>query len=147
MNPEITNLLTWEDVKEIVNAADSIVPDITAYPDERKYYKDVLKRLRDNLTEKQRHYLYLVGKAEGATGYKATRRRDYQSVLTRSFVSYRLWKEGMTYMDIGRLSGKAHATIMNQVRNIADMMTMPSAFKNEVALYCKFEESLEDGEE
>ena len=147
MSPEITNILTWEDIKEIVNAADSIAQDITTYPGERRYYKDVLKKLRGNLNEKQRHYLYLIGKAEEATGYKATRRRDYRSVLTRSFVSYRLWKEGMTYMEIGRLSEKNHSTVLNQIRNVSNMMTMQSAFKEEVGLYCKFEQSLEDGEE
>lgn len=47
--------LTWEDVKAIVNIADSMLThtawDEIDYPDERKYYEEVLRRF-NGLKEK-----------------------------------------------------------------------------------------------
>lgn len=146
MKPEVLSLLNWEEVKEIVTAADEIEPEIAMNADERSYYRAVLRRLiENNVDKKQRHYLYLIGMAENATGCKATRKRTYDSVLTRSFVSYRLWKEGMTYMEIGRLTGKDHSTIINQVRKVADMNKLPKMYARELEMYSNFENSLNDG--
>ena len=94
----------------------------------------------------RRYYLYMLKIAEEATGLEATSRRTYGSVLVRSFVSYRLRQEGWSYGDIGDVAGKDHATIMHQVRKVEDMLSLPAVFKNENALYYKFERLLEDGE-
>lgn len=43
--------LTWEDVKAIVNIADSMLThtawDEIDYPDEKKYYEEVLRRFNE----------------------------------------------------------------------------------------------------
>ena len=148
MKPEVLSLLNWEEVKEIVTAADEIGPEIAMVADERSYYRAVLRKvMENNIDKKQRHYLYLIKKAEKATGCKATRKRTYDSVITRSFVSYRLWKEGMTYMEIGRITGKDHTTIINQVRKVADMNKLPKMYARELEMYSNFENSLNDGDD
>ena len=148
MKPEVLSLLTWEEVKEIVIASDEMEPEIAMNADEKSYYRAVLRKvIEKNIDKKQRHYLHLISKAEKATGCKATRKRTYDSMITRSFVSYRLWKEGMTYMEIGRLTGKDHATIINQVRKIADMTRLPKMYARELEMYANFENSLTNGDD
>jgi len=143
MKPEIINLLKWEDIRDVIGATGIFLFDY-----DKEFYQGVLENLRrSSMSESKKRYLYLIEKAEQATGAKATRSKNYWSVLTRSFVSYRMWKEGMTFMDIGRICDRDHATIINQVRKVEDIIGMPKAFKDEYDLYVKFENMLEDGEE
>ena len=146
MNPNIISNLTWEDLKEIMNVVNEC--NSSTYASEKDYYRKILRILRMNNVDKHtERFLYLTEKAEEATGYKATRKRDYGSILTRSFVSYRLWKEGMTYLEIGKISEKCHATVINQVNKVKDMMSLPKMYDAELRMYAEFEDSLEDGKE
>ena len=147
MKPEVLSLLTWKDIREIMKNSDVLYNELF-FPTERDYYTYILERLKDtNIDERVERYIYLTRKAEQATGYKATRRKDYWSVLTRAFVSRQLWNEGMSYMDIARISKRNHATIMNQVRIIDDMLTWPKMYADELSKYNTFLNSLENAEQ
>lgn len=145
MKPELLSLLNWKDIRTIIEASESFP---LRYPDERAYYNDILAKVREtNKDERVERYLYLTAKAEAATGAKATRRRDYFSVLTRSFVSRQLWREGMSYKEIARISGRNHATIMHQVKTLEDMAAFPKMYEKELEMYNKFIESIEHAEQ
>ena len=52
MKPEILEMLTWRDLKEIVNTADEVIEEAErAFGSEYLYYKAVLNRLKEKNIE------------------------------------------------------------------------------------------------
>ena len=138
--------LTWEDVREVVQAADALLTEEEfGYESEDEYYSDVLRKLRkleDVPPPINERYPEVLNAAQSATGWKLTETRDAWNTLLRGFIAHHLRHEGYTYSEIGRALGRDHSSVMHMEQRIDDMLSLPNAYQSEVNLFRKFEESL-----
>ena len=89
----------------------------------------------------------LVSVAEQALGCTMDRSRSATSVAIRRFVSWRMRQDGYSFNDIARAMGVNHSTVHYYVRMMRDEFEMPSVFRNDVGLYHKFNEMLDNNVE
>lgn len=146
MSPELLSLLTWKDIEDIIDAADGLMDkygeDIRSmandFPNKETFYEAVLQRLNGRTPCGER-YASLLPAAEAATGTRLTERRSNDNTLVRVFLAYRLSEEGYGLSEIGRAMGRNHSTISHLIKRFRDMLLLPIVYKEEIALYKRFE--------
>lgn len=140
MRKPLLKQLTWEDVKEIVNTA--LNTPFNEPTPEDDCYKEVLRVLRgkNNVPPPiEERYPGVLACAEQVCGNKLTDSRERENILVRSFVAYKLHEEGYSYSEIGKILKRDHSTVTNLVHRVRDMLSIPYAYKIEVAKYKEFE--------
>lgn len=146
MIAKLLKQMTWEDIREIVQTADSFLTEERFdYTSEESYYMDVMRRLRKKESlppPLDERYPEVLKAAESAAGWRLSGTRDAWNSLLRAFIAYQLRHEGYTYSEIGRALGRDHSSVMHMEQRIDDMISLPNAYYSEVNLFRKFEESL-----
>jgi hypothetical protein len=134
MNSKILSLLTEEDIREIYEEAES-----------GGTFSDMLTRLRERHGCKQpsvERYEIVLRAAEAATFWHLTSERTMENTLVRCFVSYQMRKEGYTYSEIAHLMKRDHSSVVYHVKRMSNMLSVPGAFKKEMAMWREFERIL-----
>ena len=150
MTKEILDQLTWMDVQEIWHTTERTLQSIPEEPGnwpEWAYntstrFTEALNRIRkDNnvLPPVFDRYVILIAAAEHASGYKLTDSREAWNALIRAIVAYRLVKEGYHLMEIGRAMNRNHSTVSHYIRKVDNMLSVPLAYKREIAILEEFE--------
>lgn len=145
MRKSLLKQITWEEVKEISNMIDSLmmIPfDEFEMRGEEGFYTEVLRRLRGQNGVPppiEERYPGVLACAEIVCGNKLTDSRERENILIRSFVAYKLHEEGYSYSEIGKMLKRDHSTVTNLVHRVRDMISIPYAYKEEVAKYKEFE--------
>ena len=147
MDKHILALLTWEDIKEIVNVADELASEDPNEHNEQMvteeaYYREVVNRLWGDDEHKAtigERYKELLAAAEEVTGHKLDATRSNENTLIRKMVAHRLIDEGYGCSEIGRAMGKHHATVLHLNRCMVDMLSLPACYKPELCMYREFE--------
>jgi hypothetical protein len=149
MTTILLKYLSWEDVKEIVAAADSFltgaIRDGVSFPNEEAYYNAVLGKLREQKGVKPPCAIrcaYLISVAEEVTGHRMDDTRSDANALVRKFVAYRLDEEGYGRSETGKAMKKDHSTVTNLYQKMNDILSLPKLYSREVALYREFERRL-----
>ena len=144
MRKPLLKQITWEEVKEISDMIDSL---IVPFDDDEKtkdevFYTEVLRRLRGQNGVPppiEERYPGVLACAEIACGQALTDSRERENTQIRQFVAYRLHNEGYSYSEIGKMLKRDHSTVTNLVHRVRDMLSVPYAYREEVALYQEFE--------
>ena len=145
MRKSLLKQITWEEVKEISDMIDSLmmIPfDEVEMRGEEGFYTEVLRQLRGQNGVPppiEERYPGVLACAEIVCGNKLTDSRERENILVRSFVAYKLHEEGYSYSEIGKMLKRDHSTITNLVHRVRDMLSIPYAYKTEVAKYKEFE--------
>lgn len=150
MNIGLLQPLSWRDVVEIVETANSVYYDELragrdpreTYPNGEAYYREVVRRLRKNndcrppLDER---FPQILAAAETVVGCQLTDARSWENTIIRAFVAYRMHNEGYTRHEAGIYLNRDHATITYLYFKIADMFSVPQAYKTELSMLKRFE--------
>ena len=146
MRRGLVSVLTWEDIKEIIQVSDSLLTgtawDQITYPSEEDFYRASLDKLRRVNGEKMpcdERCAYIIGVAEEVTGHKLDGSRSEANTLVRRFAALRLDQEGYGRTEVGRAMKKNHATVLNLCQKMNDILSLPNLYKRENALYSEFE--------
>lgn len=144
MRKPLLKQITWEEVKEISDMIDSlIVPfDDDEKTEDEVFYTEVLRQLRGQNGVPppiEERYPGVLACAEIACGQALTDSRERENTQIRQFVAYRLHNEGYSYSEIGKMLKRDHSTVTNLVHRVRDMLSVPYAYREEVALYQEFE--------
>jgi len=150
MTKEILEQMTWEDVQEIWYTTEQTLQSVPLEPSEwpewayntSTRFTEALNRIRkDNGVPPPTfdRYVILISAAERAAGFKMTDSREAVNPLIRSIVAYRLVKEGYHYSEIGKAMNRNHSTISHYVRKVENMLSVPLAYRREMAILNEFE--------
>ena len=145
MRKSLLKQITWEEVKEISDMIDSLmmIPfDDVEMRGEEGFYTEVLRQLRGQNGVPppiEERYPGVLACAEIVWGNKLTDSRERENILIRSFAAYKLHEEGYSYSEIGKMLKRDHSTVTNLVHRVRDMLSVPYAYKEEVAKYNEFE--------
>lgn len=140
MRQELLKTLTAEDIQEILDSGQLLWENR-----EEPTAANILHHLLDENDCPQsigERFPLILKAAEQATSWKLTNSRVRENTLIRSFVAYRLRKEGYSHSEIGKMINRDHSTITHLVFRMRDMLSLPNAYKLEVEQYKRFEEML-----
>ena len=116
--------------------------------------RDILERFKDgqkvtvtivpdgNEPTVVERYPVLLEAAEKVFGRKLTNTSERDNILIRTFISYKLRKEGYSNGEIGRRMGRDHSSVTQMGKKMEDMLSVPEAYKYEVEKYREFESEL-----
>lgn len=76
-----------------------------------------------------------------------TKTIEPMSSLGRNMIAYQLRKEGYTSSQIGRLLQRNHATVVNMIAKIQDLIEFPNTFLDEEEIWNKFQLKLREHDE
>ena len=153
MKQSVLTLLTWDEAQEIHIEVSRTLSELDNLEDEfpkwssstEDAYKEVLRRLRErydcNAPIADR-YAEVLSAAEEAVGVKLNPGRNAMTTTVRSFVAYRLHKEGYPYTDIGRMMGRDHSSVIHLVERKENALSVPGAYKSETEMFNRFNEIL-----
>lgn len=142
MRKSLLKQLTWEDIKEIVETA--LSTPFNGPTPEDDCYKEILRILRNENEVPppiEERFPFILSCAELACGQALDESRDKDNTLIRCFVAYRLHKDGYSYSEIGKMMKRDHSTITHLSHRMRDMLSIPYAYKSEVAKYKEFEQN------
>ena len=153
MRRDLLKQLSWEDVQEIWWQTNQVLRSIPEEPERwpewafntSTRFGQALRVLRgENGVPPpiEETYPKVLQAAEQATSWMLTDSRERENTLIRQFVAYRLHNEGYSYSEIGKMLKRDHSTVTNLVHRVRDMLSIPYAYKTEVAKYKEFEELL-----
>ena len=153
MNTEVLSIITWEDLEEFFKETNMVMIERSIMQDfyppffetREQTFSEVLRRLREKyqcITPLQERYAKVLRAAETAVGKKLSKERGTGNTTIRCFVSYQLHQEGYSYHAIGRAMRRDHSTITHHCRVMEDMLSVPEAYKGEMAAYYIFLELL-----
>lgn len=140
MRQELLKILTADDVQEILDAGQLLWENY-----EEPTARNILRHLlEDNACTPSvgERFPFVLSCAEQAVGRKLSRERCEDNTLIRSFVSYRLRKEGYGYSETGRMIQRDHSTVIYLYNKAQDMLSVPKAYRKEIEMFRKFEELL-----
>lgn len=148
MRKDVLRWLTWEDLAEIVVESKSVFNDEEEQQNEifdttESHYREVLRRLRVKYNCRPpiiEVYPPILSAAELATGWKLTTDRCMQNTIIRCFVTYKLHNDGYSYGEISKMMRRDHSTITHYYIKMRDMLSVPFAYKPEMAAYKRFQE-------
>lgn len=144
----LLELLTWQDVEEIILAEEEVLSTAPtdSYPTLESYYSEVLKRVRGDVEVKiplVERYETVLDAAQRAVGKTMCEGRSSDDVLIRIFTAYRLRCEGYSFHAIGRVMHRDHSTVVHYVRKrMDDMLSIPRIFEKELRMYSRMCEML-----
>lgn len=150
MRPYLLKQMTWEDIQEIWWQTDQVLRSIPEEPEKwpewafntSTRFGQALRVLRgENGVPPpiEERYPGVLACAEIACGQALTDSRERENTQIRQFVAYRLHNEGYSYSEIGKMLKRDHSTVTNLVHRVRDMLSIPYAYKDEVAKYKEFE--------
>lgn len=149
MTPGVLKLLTWADIQEIWWETNRVFGSIQEGPENRlvnvndkSRFGEVLRVLREKnkaAPPVQERYPVVLAAAEKAVGRVLSMGRGKENTLIRCFVSYRLHNEGYSFPEIGRVMKRDHSTITHLSHRMRDILSVPYAYKGEIAMYNQFE--------
>jgi len=148
MKQSVLTLLTWDEVQEIFTEALMVNEEHSRMFGEsvsEENCKDTLRSLRDRydcIAPIAERYDEVLDAAEKAVGVKLNPGRDAMTTTVRSFVAYRLHKEGYSYTDIGRMMGRDHSSVIHLVERKENALSVPGAYKTENEMFNRFNELL-----
>lgn len=137
MRKSLLKQMTQYDVQEILDAGELLWNDY-----KEPTAENILRYLRDENDVPppiEERYPGVLACAEIVCGNKLTDTRERENILIRSFVAYKLHEEGYSYSEIGKMLKRDHSTVTNLVHRVRDMISIPYAYKEEVAKYKEFE--------
>ena len=102
--------------------------------------------IKDRYSAKER-YQHLLGLSEEVWNRKLQPGKAYPDVKIRWFVSYMMWKEGYSYSDIGRASGRHYASIITHVKHMFDVFDEPVFYAEENAKFAQFSDLVAEHDE
>ena len=85
-------------------------------------------------------YALLVSKAEVATCHNLGNTQTTENTTIRRFVATRLYKEGYSWVEIARLMGRNHSTVIGLVRSMEGILQLKNSYK----VLCKQYETFND---
>ena len=88
----------------------------------------------------------LLPVAESVVGVTMTQTRDWENVMIRRFIAFRMRKEGYLLRDIADAMGKNHSTVVHYVRQMRDCFDEPVFYANDLNLYLSFDAAAEEAE-
>lgn len=150
MNRGHLQTLSWRDIVEIVEMSNDVFDDEVyagrnpneTYPTTEAYYRAVLRRLRkaNNMPPPvDERFPQILKAAETVVGCKLTDTRSMPNTMIRSFVAYRMHKEGYSHHEAGVYLERDHATMTYLYYKVADMFSVPDAYKEEIEMLERFE--------
>jgi len=89
----------------------------------------------------EERYAVVLEAAEKVFDRRLTNTRDRVNLLIRSFVAHKLRGEGYSNGEIGRRMNRNHSSVTNMGKKMEDMLSVPEAYKSEVAKYKEFEQN------
>lgn len=105
-------------------------------------------KLFDSVTndemDHQDRYDMLVMKAEAVTGHVLTASKNRDNTTIRKFVAARLFKDGIGCMEVGRLMGRDHATVIHLRKEMQNMIDCPRVFRKEIEMYELFNKLVDE---
>jgi len=134
MNTKILSLLTEDDIREIYE----VIEDFGSC-------SDVLPILRERYGCKPpsvERYEIVLRAAESACGWRLGPERNAANTLIRCLVSRRMKEEGYSYSEIAHLMGRDHSSIVYHVKRMDNILSVPEAYKKEMAMWKEFERIL-----
>ena len=156
MNAKIISLLGCDDIGEVESLLQEVRREsqTLAYDqipwyhgDDESIFQEVLKRLRERYNCKPpsvERYEVILRAAETATNWKLSSERTMVDTIIRCFVSYRMRQEGYTFYEIAHLMQRDHSSVVYHVKRMSNMLSVPGAFKKEMAMWEVFERILAD---
>lgn len=82
------------------------------------------------------NYVSIMSDIVGGNILSSTRLRDI--VWPRHMVAYKMKSYGYSYTQIGECFGKNHATVINGVHRVRDMLEYPKAYEHEMKIWNEF---------
>ena len=154
MRQELLKAMTWQDLVEIVEETESVFDDEIydgknpneTFTTPESYYKEVMRRLRDKYKSVMpivERYPVVLEAAQQATGTILSNSRSRENTFVRCLVAHKLHTEGYSYHEIGKMMKRDHSTITHLFFNMADMLSVPEAYKEEIERYREFIELCE----
>ena len=137
MRESLLKQMTWEDVREIRTTNPGGL-----FKSDEQFHKAVLSFLRNKhhtIVPIEERFPGVLACAEIACGQQLADTRERGNTIIRQFVAFRLHNEGYSYSEIGKMLKRDHSTITNLVHRVRDMLSIPHAYKSEVAKYKEFE--------
>ena len=149
MKQVLLELLTWNDIEEIILAEEGVLKDGPhAYPTPEDYYKEVLKKVRGEAEFKPpigERYDIVLWAAQQAVGKQLCAGRRNEDVLIRVFTAYQLRYEGYSFEAIGKIMNRDHSTIIHYVRKkMEDMLALPNMYRTELDMHNKMIDLLDN---
>lgn len=151
MEVELLKQMTWKDVRDICSFLRSLsVPEsefrknfyVTDKDEiEYSYIRNELIRKFDKPKCNDR-FEVVLNAAESAVGFKLTDVCSRSNTTVRTFVAYKLSKEGYKLSEIGRCMQRHHSTVIHMIGKMNDMFSLPKMYSKEIELYRKFEKKL-----
>ena len=84
-------------------------------------------------------YAVLLEAAEKVFGRKLTDSLERENILIRTFISYKLRKEGYSNGEIGRRMNRDHSSVTHMYKKVTEMISVPNAYKDEMEKLKLFE--------
>lgn len=70
--------------------------------------------------------------------------RDYELTLGRRFIAWQMREEGYSFLSIGKVMVRHHASIIHMCKLTEDVLRYPEMFKRETALWKEFQNKLKE---
>lgn len=86
-------------------------------------------------------YVSVMSDVVGGNILRGSHLRDV--VWPRHIVSYRMRSDGYSYTQIGECFKKNHATVINAVKRVREMLKYPKAYEKEMKIWEEFNKKLE----
>lgn len=142
MRENVLTILTWDEVREILDTCEALSCEFNAptYKGE-EYCREVLSRLRkknDAIPPIDERYQQVLSAAQTATGRILANTRSRSDTLIRMFVAHRLHEEGYSFSRIGRMMHRDHSTAVHLCKTMNEMLSVSYAYKEEMEMYERF---------
>ena len=116
---------------------------------ERKQRERLIKILQDSLVEKTEHdgrrFHTLLTIAEEMFGKGIqSGSRDFQLVLRRRFIVWKMRGEGYSWSEIGRNLIRHHASVIHMWKMMDDIFRYPEIFQLEMAYWEEFDKKVRE---
>ena len=92
--------------------------------------------------DRLRRYVRVMNGLVGDDIMRRTRERDI--VIGRQIVMYRMLVEGCSTEWVGKVFEMSHCTVIHARRTVEDWLVMPRAYPNEMAVYRKFNQTIDE---
>lgn len=142
MRREVLNVLTSQDIDEIFDAMRSLNKDKDIIPTAEDILHALLEKHQSPPSIGER-FPIVLHRAEVANGMKLSRSRCKENTTLRAMVAYLLHLEGYGYTEIGRMLQRDHSTVIHLCDKMRDMLSVPYAYREEVAKWKEFKRLLD----
>lgn len=103
--------------------------------------------MKDNGTTNERFNLMLRIASEIVGSGIMTRTREPRTSAGRNCIAYQMRQEGYSTVQIGKLFGRHHSSILHMVRLMEDVISYPRTFIEDEEIWNKFKAKLQEHDE